>query len=1068
MRESSYNFFTQNSQQPKDIRGGEKKVMKKSLSAILSLAMAFSMFSSVALGADAKKSSADFTDLKDLDAATKAKFDEMIGAGIFDGVKEGTFGLKDKMNRAQFAKVAALVFNLKVDTSLKTSSFSDVKNDDPANGYALPYIEAVKAAGITDGYAPGQFNPAGDVTKEQLATFLIRGLNKDSEGKNKTGVSDKTVSDWAKGYVALALELKLLSNGTDGTFGGTSAATRDLLVTSSYEAKKQFVDTNKPAKASIKEAKAADYNKVQVTLDRDVDTAKATVSLKKGTADVATDLKWSDDKKVATLTLKDGTKITEGTYSVTLGGLDASAVDKTTAEFKAENERLEKIEFVTANDTVAKSKKVRVQFKPTNQYGQNVSFPAGNFTVNATVPNNSASLTKDVDTGKFYVVMNTDDSGLISNNSQISVNIWDNDTKKSAVKVFKVGDFPYLAKVELGDVKYPTGKSALQSSGDKAVVKLTQYDQYGGELTIDSGTASNKIADPSAYITPKGNVPYESNLKYEFIDDNGDGVKDLVVKLDGKVTSTGVFTVSVFGGGSTATADIKLSASKIAAKVELGEFSGSLAVGDKDKYVDLIAYDAEGNKLSADDVIDNVKDKRFNISVSGPVNLGKTDNVPASMLDSEGKVVITGDKKGKIHIGEVTAKGNGQIYVNVFTNGVNSQASKSFNTVDARYPSTIKTVTDAATKAVAGGETKPKFQLFDNYTELMKEFDKPINENNSNGTVTYDVYASVTAGDTNFKVSVDGFGYLNLNGGTSLTVKQFSDKEVKIETAGVATGKEVEVKFALRKKKTDGTVIDSSVASVTKKVQVVDGKSENLRYNLKDLGSIFNTLDDDMYKNNTDLQGSPVKSKLAKELVVEATDSAGNKVAFPKQIRSVSTEVYEYARAGVVDNSNDKDYGKAYVIGKKTGTSNVTVQFKDAKGNDNTVTGQVTVKNEASKVESIEAGKSSKTFSRGANATADKLSDALAPSGQTYKIYKLMGDLTVKNQYGNEFKNENIALYNGKLLGLMYTITDVSMEQNGSVSLNGEDLTIVGNGSFTITVTAPNGKTATTTVVITN
>ncbi|WP_238540405.1 S-layer homology domain-containing protein [Paenibacillus mucilaginosus] len=97
--------------------------MKKSLSAIVSLAMAFSMFSSVALGA----TSADFKDLNDLDAATKAKFDAMISAGIFDGVSEDTFGLKDKMNRAQFAKVAALIFGLKVDTSLKTSSFSDVK-----------------------------------------------------------------------------------------------------------------------------------------------------------------------------------------------------------------------------------------------------------------------------------------------------------------------------------------------------------------------------------------------------------------------------------------------------------------------------------------------------------------------------------------------------------------------------------------------------------------------------------------------------------------------------------------------------------------------------------------------------------------------------------------------------------------------------------------------------------------------------------------------------------------------------------------------------------------------------
>ena len=187
------------------------------------------------------KTSADFTDLKDLDAATKAKFDAMISAGVFDGVSESTFGLKDEMNRAQFAKVAALIYGLDVDTSLNTSSFSDVKADDPANGYALPYIEAVKAAGITDGIGEGKFNPAGDVTKEQLATFLVRGLGKDQDAKSTPGVNDSTVTDWAKGYVALALELKLLSNGVDGTFGGSVNATRDLLVLGSYEAKGQYV-----------------------------------------------------------------------------------------------------------------------------------------------------------------------------------------------------------------------------------------------------------------------------------------------------------------------------------------------------------------------------------------------------------------------------------------------------------------------------------------------------------------------------------------------------------------------------------------------------------------------------------------------------------------------------------------------------------------------------------------------------------------------------------------------------------------------------------------------------------
>lgn len=193
----------------------------------------------ISFAAGATKSSADFTDLKDLDAATKAKFDAMISAGIFNGVSETTFGLKDEMNRAQFAKVAALITGLEVNKDLKTSSFSDVKADG-ANGYALPYIEAIKSAGITNGNGEGQYNPAGKVTKEQLATFLVRLLDQDAEAKTKTG-NDSTVSNWAQGYVALALQLKLLDNGADGKFGGQANATRDLLVTGAYEAKSQYV-----------------------------------------------------------------------------------------------------------------------------------------------------------------------------------------------------------------------------------------------------------------------------------------------------------------------------------------------------------------------------------------------------------------------------------------------------------------------------------------------------------------------------------------------------------------------------------------------------------------------------------------------------------------------------------------------------------------------------------------------------------------------------------------------------------------------------------------------------------
>ncbi|MBM7565309.1 S-layer homology domain-containing protein [Paenibacillus sacheonensis] len=253
------------------------------------------------------KTSADFTDLKDLDAATKAKFDAMINAGIFDGVSDTTFGLKDEMNRAQFAKVAALITGLEVNKDLKTSSFTDVKADDIANGYALPYIEALKAAGITDGYGEGTYNPAGKVTKEQLATFLVRTLGMDKDAKSTAPVNDQSVSDWAKGYVALALDLKLMGGGTDGTFGGKSNATRDLLVTGSYESA-QTLEVKKPL--AVSGAEFAAGNKLELTSTTALD--ESSIDLSKITVNgVALDpkkdsFKLSDDKKTIIITLHDG------------------------------------------------------------------------------------------------------------------------------------------------------------------------------------------------------------------------------------------------------------------------------------------------------------------------------------------------------------------------------------------------------------------------------------------------------------------------------------------------------------------------------------------------------------------------------------------------------------------------------------------------------------------------------------------------------------------------------------------------------------------------------------------
>lgn len=185
------------------------------------------------------KSVDDFKDLKDLPQDEKDKFAALIEDGVFNGLTEDTFGLDARMNRAQFAKVAAIIFNLETDASLTTSSFTDVRSDDAANSYALPYIEALKAAGLTNGYdeAGKTYKPAGDVSRQELAAFLIRGLGLDEDAKSATPVDDSSVDDWAKGYVALALEKNLLANVSGDKFDGKASATRKMLALASYAAK---------------------------------------------------------------------------------------------------------------------------------------------------------------------------------------------------------------------------------------------------------------------------------------------------------------------------------------------------------------------------------------------------------------------------------------------------------------------------------------------------------------------------------------------------------------------------------------------------------------------------------------------------------------------------------------------------------------------------------------------------------------------------------------------------------------------------------------------------------------
>nr|WP_276562872.1 hypothetical protein [Paenibacillus anseongense] len=82
------------------------------------------------------------------------------------------------------------------------------------------------------------YNPAGQVTRQELAAFLVRGLKWQESGVTPT--TDNTVDEWAKGYVTLAIQNKLMTNIAVGSFGGSASSTRKTLALASFEARHAF------------------------------------------------------------------------------------------------------------------------------------------------------------------------------------------------------------------------------------------------------------------------------------------------------------------------------------------------------------------------------------------------------------------------------------------------------------------------------------------------------------------------------------------------------------------------------------------------------------------------------------------------------------------------------------------------------------------------------------------------------------------------------------------------------------------------------------------------------------
>ncbi|SMF46324.1 S-layer homology domain-containing protein [Paenibacillus barengoltzii] len=307
--------------------------MKKILSVALSTAMAFSMFASVAFGADAK-------------LTPEQQFNALKEAGIVSGFPDGLSHLERTLTRAELAKI--IVNSLSLEP-VDATSYND-KNY--ANHWGRPYIEAATQAGILNGKDAVKklFDPNGAVTVQELAKVLVTALKLEVPAD-----ANNTASEWAKGYVAAAVNAGYLADGINYQ----AQATRSQAVVAAYaiyEAAQFKVTKAEAIDATHVKLTLSNGETVEVTLEKALEPNKAT-ELEYTTADGKV-LKYTVTYVVTTATKVESVKA-DNLREVKVafdGEVDAATAEDASNYSISSDETTQEVEVVDA--TLSADKKV--------------------------------------------------------------------------------------------------------------------------------------------------------------------------------------------------------------------------------------------------------------------------------------------------------------------------------------------------------------------------------------------------------------------------------------------------------------------------------------------------------------------------------------------------------------------------------------------------------------------------------------------------------------------------------------------------------------------------------------
>ncbi|MFD2672034.1 S-layer homology domain-containing protein [Marinicrinis sediminis] len=712
MREPSYpiDLSKKDSHKPKDIRGGERKVMKKSLSLVLAASLVASAFAGSASAAS--------------EMTAMEKFEALKAQGIFAGRANGDADLDAQMTRAEFARVGGLLKGLDVDAEPSTNSFTDVS----ADAWYYEEIEAANAAGFMQGYGNGKFLPSDNVKTEEMARVLvdILGLEVDADAE----VTGK-VSDWAKGYVAAAIKAGIIDSSDDYT----QPALRSELVSSSYVVN----EVQNPEQAVA--ITLAGAKKFEVSFTEAVDTANVKATVKKGDNTVALKSEWNEAKNV--LTLSRSINLDAGEYTVTVSGV--ANVEDTTKTFTVAPERIDAVnlEDVAYKTTLPAGGVVdaEVAYKLVNQYGEDITSSINKSDLVATT--SSGAIEVGDSSGKANGVLEISD--LPEAKEEITVSIVDKVNGNSARKTVQVKDQKVVEDVTIQAPELKDGKTALEAGVNDYKLPYTAKDQFGNDIKVTDLSKLTFISSNSTAFTPDvtTNITLDADKNILIDFPSFEGPQE--VKLTVIVNRSGESSSVTFTVNGTATAEVPTLV------LPEGRFSGT------DYKVQLQVKDQYGNDMKAEDIVTAYTNNKFTLSS------GNTSKFTVAGVEKDGEKAVV--RLLPVNISSERQTGSAVLTVTVNKSG--KTASTTVNVVEAQKP-TAFTLDASVTHAVYNADLTLKGKFTDQYGEEIKTSDNDVVFETSDATA----YAAPNDTDvTTFADAGVTFTALKANSSSKITVK---------------------------------------------------------------------------------------------------------------------------------------------------------------------------------------------------------------------------------------------------------------------------------------------------------